>query len=421
MQSFGLNGALLSRFAGRGEAREPGGSDDAFGVAIEPRVGLRMGRSRLGWALRAIAPWTLALGLIVSITAEAGQDPAQYSSLVDSSVRKTVLSSAFQLPGRLFGETASGSPFIEANLTLGGADELSEVDDGIEPRMDLKEAGAAFPSVDRTRKGDPVLGLKRGFSARLTRAPVNRESAGVFPAEDAVSFADLFLSAPPSGEDAPDADQKVWTDSGAENAADLRFDDGATPTVPLEVALNSATPAPSDDKPITTVAANPDASALDTSQIAQSPATGPPNYAALIDPKDAPRQQRCLAEAIYFEARSEPEEGQAAVAQVVLNRVRSGLYPANVCAVVYQDRNRPFACQFSFACEGHSLRITEPGPWAVATRIAAEVTDGKTYNPKVGSALNYHANYVMPYWAGALKRVDRIGHHIFYELRVSQN
>jgi len=67
------------------------------------------------------------------------------------------------------------------------------------------------------------------------------------------------------------------------------------------------------------------------------------------------------------------------------------------------------------------LRITEPGPWAVATRIAQEVSDGKTYNARVGAALNYHANYVMPYWASALKRVDRIGHHIFYELRVSQN
>ncbi len=92
---------------------------------------------------------------------------------------------------------------------------------------------------------------------------------------------------------------------------------------------------------------------------------------------------RCLAEAIYFELRSEPEEGQAAVAQVVLNRVRSGIYPTTVCGVVYQDRNRPFACQFTFACEGKSLRIEEPGPWAVATRIAEAVVSGANYNPKV--------------------------------------
>ena len=135
-----------------------------------------------------------------------------------------------------------------------------------------------------------------------------------------------------------------------------------------------------------------------------SDADGKPNYAALIDPKDSARQMRCLAEAIYFESRSEPEEGQAAVAQVVLNRVRSGIYPTTVCGVVYQDRNRPFACQFTFACEGKSLRVEEPGPWAVATRIAQDVVSGANYNPKVGVAVNYHANYVAPFWVGYLKQ-----------------
>ena len=130
---------------------------------------------------------------------------------------------------------------------------------------------------------------------------------------------------------------------------------------------------------------------------------------------------RCLAEAIYFESRSEPEDGQAAVAQVVLNRVRSGIYPNTVCGVVYQDRNRPFACQFTFACEGKSLRVEEPGPWAVATRIARDVVSGANYNPKVGVAVNYHANYVAPFWTGYLKRVDRIGAHIFYAMRDGVN
>ncbi len=163
------------------------------------------------------------------------------------------------------------------------------------------------------------------------------------------------------------------------------------------------------------VAAKP---APETTLAPQTAADGKPDYAALIDPKDVARQQRCLAEAVYFEARSEPEAGQAAVAQVVLNRVRSGLYPANVCAVVYQDRNRPFACQFSFACEGKSLRVEEPAPWATAVRIAQDVTSGALYNPTVGEAVNYHANYVMPYWASTLQRVDVIGHHIFYKERV---
>ena len=121
---------------------------------------------------------------------------------------------------------------------------------------------------------------------------------------------------------------------------------------------------------------------------------------------------RCLAEAIYFESRSEPEDGQAAVAQVVLNRVRSGIYPTTVCGVVYQDRNRPFACQFTFACEGKSLRIEEPGPGRSRPASPADVVSGANYNPKVGDAVNYHANYVSPFWVGYLNRVDRIGAHI---------
>ena len=124
-----------------------------------------------------------------------------------------------------------------------------------------------------------------------------------------------------------------------------------------------------------------------------------PNYAALIDAKDSARQMRCLAEAIYFEARSEPEAGQAGVAQVVLNRVRSGIFPTDVCGVVYQDANHPFACQFTFACEGKSLRIEEPGAWAIPTRIAKEVVAGTNYDPKLIGAVNYHATYVYPFWA----------------------
>ena len=119
------------------------------------------------------------------------------------------------------------------------------------------------------------------------------------------------------------------------------------------------------------------------------------------------REERCLAEAVYFEARSEPEAGQAAVAQVVINRVKSGLYPATICGVVYQNRNRYMACQFSFACEGKSLRITEPGPWARASRIADSVLKGDTYLANIGDALNYHANYVRPSWARYLQQHRR--------------
>jgi spore germination cell wall hydrolase CwlJ-like protein len=120
---------------------------------------------------------------------------------------------------------------------------------------------------------------------------------------------------------------------------------------------------------------------------------------------------------VYFEARSEPEAGQAAVAQVVLNRVKSGLYPTSICGVVYQNRDRYLGCQFTFACEGKSLRVTEPDAWARATKVAMNVLKGDTYLANVGDSLNYHANYVRPGWARYLQRTSIIGHHIFYKPR----
>ncbi|CAM5182693.1 Cell Wall Hydrolase OS=Bosea thiooxidans OX=53254 GN=ARD30_01320 PE=4 SV=1 [Bosea thiooxidans] len=134
----------------------------------------------------------------------------------------------------------------------------------------------------------------------------------------------------------------------------------------------------------------------------------------MIEPAHLEREERCLAQAVYFEARSEGEEGRAAVAQVVLNRVKSGVYPTTVCGVVFQNRHRKLACQFTFACEGKALRVTEPEAWKAAMRIARDVYEGKIYLVEVGDATHYHADYVQPTWAKKLKKMDVIGRHIFY-------
>ena len=97
------------------------------------------------------------------------------------------------------------------------------------------------------------------------------------------------------------------------------------------------------------------------------------------------------------------------MAQVVLNRVRSGLYPSSICGVVYQNRHHYNACQFSFACEGKSLRITEPEAWRTAVTVAEGVASGATYLSDVGGATHYHANYVRPRWARSLVKMDVIG------------
>ncbi|SBW13274.1 cell wall hydrolase [Brucella sp. 10RB9215] len=128
----------------------------------------------------------------------------------------------------------------------------------------------------------------------------------------------------------------------------------------------------------------------------------------------SPREQKCLAEAVYYEARGESVKGQVAVAQVVLNRVRNPAYPGSICGVVYQNRDWLNACQFSFACDGQKHRVTEPAQWRMAQQVAKTVSAGQIWLPEVGSATHYHATYVRPFWAPTMKKLTKIGLHIFY-------
>lgn len=120
----------------------------------------------------------------------------------------------------------------------------------------------------------------------------------------------------------------------------------------------------------------------------------------------------CLTQALYYEARNESSEGQAAVAEVVLNRARSGRYPRDICEVVYQRNSR--TCQFTFTCDGSiGRRPVDMAKWARSEYIAREVYSGRS-NLLPQSSVNYHANYVRPAWGGRLERVRQIGAHIFY-------
>ncbi len=126
------------------------------------------------------------------------------------------------------------------------------------------------------------------------------------------------------------------------------------------------------------------------------------------------RQQQCLAQGIYFEARGEPVKGQAAVSQVILNRVRNPHYPNSICGVVYQNKHWYNRCQFSFACDRVRDRIRNKKLYRVAKHVAAETTAGRIWLPQVGSSTHYHATYVNPRWNRKMKRVGKIGLHIFY-------
>jgi hypothetical protein len=131
--------------------------------------------------------------------------------------------------------------------------------------------------------------------------------------------------------------------------------------------------------------------------------------------KPLAKAEKCLADAVYFEARGEPFKGQQAVAQVVMNRVFSGYYPNDVCGVVYQNSGRHLACQFTFACEGKDLsKVDEPDMWEQAKRIAKDMLDGKIWLSEVGHATHYHAYWVHPSWVHEMTKLYKLGVHTFY-------
>lgn len=142
----------------------------------------------------------------------------------------------------------------------------------------------------------------------------------------------------------------------------------------------------------------------------------PAFLAAGQNPDDRARAEDCLAAAIYYEARSEPLDGQRAVAQVVLNRVRDRAFPKTVCGVVYQGHERRTGCQFSFTCDGSMLRRRNETAWDRSRLVAAQALDGYVYAP-AGSATHYHASYMLPWWAPSLTRIGLIGSQVFYRWR----
>lgn len=131
---------------------------------------------------------------------------------------------------------------------------------------------------------------------------------------------------------------------------------------------------------------------------------------------DMARAQRCMTMAIYYEAASEPDAGQRAVAQVVLNRMAHPTYPATICGVVFQGSERTTGCQFSFTCDGSLARKPSAFWWNRAASVAREALAGVVYAP-VGLATHYHTIQINPYWASSLHRVGTIGAHHFYRWR----
>ena len=143
----------------------------------------------------------------------------------------------------------------------------------------------------------------------------------------------------------------------------------------------------------------------------------PAERLGLFDEKARAKSEKCLAEAVYFEARGEAVRGQIAVAQVVLNRAFSGFYPSTVCAVVYQNKHRHLACQFTFACDNVADVVREPDMWDRARKIAKAMLDGQLWLPEVAKSTHYHAYWVRPSWVHEMKKMYKYGVHTFYRPR----
>jgi spore germination cell wall hydrolase CwlJ-like protein len=143
----------------------------------------------------------------------------------------------------------------------------------------------------------------------------------------------------------------------------------------------------------------------------------PAERLGLLDEKSRGKSEKCLAEAVYFESRGEAVRGQIAVAQVVLNRAFSGFYPTTVCGVVYQNKHRHFACQFTFACDNVADVVREPDMWDRAKKIAKAMLDGEIWLPEVGKSTHYHAYWVHPSWVSEMKKMYKFGVHTFYRPR----
>lgn len=331
----------------------------------------------------------------------------------------------------------------------------------IDPRNDR---ALVFPEVDRRLKGDRLVPRHQPEPTSSTKP---QQGAANEPAESA-TFSLASASAVPAELPPASAARMTIPDetdaAPAQPAAATAAPAAAQPAALADMGGDVDAPVDTEDRPTVQAASvyfnigslgglgtlqpwMPDASALfdtsDDADVAAAPApksgeksgeqTGEtiapkgevtaahhlksPAERLGLDTKGRAKAEKCLANAIYFEARGEPVRGQIAVAQVVMNRVFSGYYPNDVCGVVYQDSHRHLACQFTFACDGRRDRVDELDAWVRAREIARDTLDGRFWLADVGKATHYHAYWVHPRWIREMRKLDRIGVHTFYRPR----
>jgi spore germination cell wall hydrolase CwlJ-like protein len=354
---------------------------------------------------------------------DAGFPLGQATSHLIGSPFGTIHAATFQLPVPL----GSAIPEV-AKLTPAS---FTPYDGETDQAVGRRFADRVFPSIDRTHKGDRATGAPEQSAAREPE-PVATGEAPTAASADPVPSGVAGLPQEAAPEDDRTPDFGASDDAGALTArvyfgAQPLGEEIATikPWAPGETPiLEGAQLADLDYKRPESL--EPTASGAPTegqSIAAKGEVTGEgkrprtPAERLGLTGEAREKSEKCLTNAIYFEARGEPVRGQIAVAQVVMNRVFSGYYPDSVCGVVYQNANRRNRCQFSFACDRHPDRVTEPDAFDRAQEIARETLDGKLWLDDVGKATHYHAYWVRPSWVREMAKLYKIGVHTFYRPR----
>jgi len=370
----------------------------------------------LGALVFALIPSTLGFQDLGALLAQQPGVAARARASVIASPFGTIHAATFNIPDPIGTAVPHPPVYALANFDPG------EVAAAIASQfLGDPNAPLQFPKVNRRDKHD-------SFIAR-SRDPLPPLPPG------------LSIEAMPQAQaDAPLKDEEVsrfdpYTEyqfAAVPNENTSRVFFGARPLTPGEEQI---APWANGDVPVVPAAVDPDikrsalapaqpgASKAGESIAAKGEVTGveqrpksPAERLGLAGPSRA-KAEKCLANAVYFEARDEPVRAQIAVAQVVMNRVFSPFYPNDVCGVVYQNANRHLACQFTFACNGVPAVVTEPDAWARAQHIARDMLDGRLWMPDVAKSTHYHDYWAHPNWVGEMRRMDRLGGLIFYRPR----
>ena len=425
--------------------------------------GARFAFFGLGLCIFALAPTEAGYQDIASLLARQPGVAERWQKRVFSAV------SSIQVATYSFGRPIGTSSPLSAAYRLASLDNQGIGIAGAVTRNPLVQPkpryqASDFPKVDRTLKGDrlakfppantapaledpsssnaSVVGAKTAAAAPGDRLPLDPElqealSAPPLPQYDVSLSLEAQplddLKAGPDAESVPLESQpsrdgfSVQTASlffgtaslGAPAESMERWQPGEEPIVVMPGAAdpdmkNTASLPAASDQASRAGASGESIAAKGEVNTGNQHTMTPAERLGLFDAKLRAKSEKCLAEAVYFEARGEAVRGQIAVAQVVMNRAFSGFYPTTVCGVVYQNKNRHMACQFTFACDNVADVVREPDMWDRATKIAKAMLDGQLWLPEVGKSTHYHAYWVHPSWVSEMKKMYRFGVHTFY-------